>query len=58
MKMLGEAILTFLFFGSLVYFALPLLTRRPMTRNIRLTKAIWASAMFTLISTILNILSP
>lgn len=58
MKLFGEAVLTFLLFGSLVYFALPLLTRRPMSRDTRLTKALWASFMFTMINTILNILSP
>jgi hypothetical protein len=57
MREFGNYIITFLIFGAFMYYVL-LISRKGMSTQQRMLKAIWGALVFTLVKALLDFLPP
>lgn len=58
MKIIGDYVLVFILFGVMLYFLLPILTKRRVTADQRLRKAMWGALLFAVAKVVVDYIFP
>lgn len=58
MRIIGDYLLTAIFFGLIMYFLLPVLAKRQLSAEQRLRKTVWGALLFAVARAVINVLFP
>ena len=57
-KIIGDYVLVFILFGAMLYFLLPILTKRHVASDQRLRKAMWGALLFAVAKVVVDYIFP